>query len=464
MSFRSLLYLLIGLVLFSGNLSSQEFEPEITANTARWSNQMFDGNELEAGEDRDAAFAVTLALIDEAIANEVENENPLAYQQKGQIHLIIGEFAEALAAFDKAEELYPDYFSDAGMGTVTTGELRLNGWTMAYQRAQSYRQENEFDSAVEYYNMANELYSRRPEAFMNKAIALQSAGDIEGTIQSWYDAMEVMENPDYTPEDPADVAQWESYMSMSKVNLGNLLAGIPERSEEAIAVLQEVVNEDPSNSSAQGTLAFLLSQSGAGEDAMAIFDDILANDEAHWTEYYNAGRNLYQVEDWTKAALAFAKVLDRAPKYRDALESRVWALSNAGLLAEQIEVSAALLELDPNNRLILQLHYQALSAEGAGQEDLQPTLDQLLSLQFDIDGLNLVPQQEGGSASGYLINKAVDPGTTIKLRFTYYDISGEAIGTTDVEIEAPELDSETTFNASFEADVPVGGYSYEVVE
>ena len=129
--------------------------------------------------------------------------------------MIIGEFAEAAAAFDRAEELYPDYFSDAGMGTFTTGELRNSGWSMAYQRADSYRQENEFDSAVEYYNMANELNSRRPEAFMNKAIALQSAGDIEGTIQSWYDAMEVMENPAYTPEDPADVAQWESYMSMS---------------------------------------------------------------------------------------------------------------------------------------------------------------------------------------------------------------------------------------------------------
>jgi len=111
MSFRSLLYLLIGLALFSGNLSSQEFAPEITANTARWSNQMVDADELGEGEDQNAAFAVLLALIDEAIADEVENENPLAYQQKAQIHLIIGEFAEATAAFDRAEELYPEYFS-----------------------------------------------------------------------------------------------------------------------------------------------------------------------------------------------------------------------------------------------------------------------------------------------------------------------------------------------------------------
>ncbi|MEO2158192.1 MAG: tetratricopeptide repeat protein [bacterium] len=425
---------------------------------------MVDADELGEGEDQNAAFAVLLALIDEAIADEVENENPLAYQQKAQIHLIIGEFAEATAAFDRAEELYPEYFSDAGMGTFTTGELRISGWSMAYQRADSYRQENEFDSAVEYYNIANELYPRRPEAFMNKAVSLQNAGDIDGSIQAWYDAIEVMENPEFTPEDPEDVAQWESYLPMSRGNAGNLLSNIPERSEEAIAVLQVVVDEDPSNSSAQGTLAMLLSQSGAGEDAMAIFDDILASDEGDWTQYYNAGLSLYRAEDWARCALAFGKVLERAPKHRDAMDYRVWALRNAGQYAEQIEVSAALIELDPNNRLILQHHYQALSAEGAGQEELQPTLDRLLGLQFDLEGLTLAAAQEGGSVSGYFINKAMDPGATIKLAFTYYDDIGQAIGTTDVEIEVPDLDGETTLNISFDTDIPVVGYSYEVVE
>ena len=227
---------------------------------------------------------------------------------------------------------------------------------------------------------------------------------------------------------------------------------------------QVVVDEDPSNSSAQGTLAFLLSQSGAGEDAMAIFDVILAGDEGDWTQYYNAGLSLYRAEDWARCALAFEKVLERAPKHRDAMDYRVEALRNAGQYAEQIEVSAALIELDPNNRIALTLHYQALSTEGAGQEELQPTLDQLLDLQFEMEGLTLAAAPEGGSVSGYFINKAMDPGATIKLAFTYYDDIGEAIGTTDVEIEVPDLDGETTFNISFDTDIPVVGYSYEVVE
>ena len=149
--------------------------------------------------------------------------------------------------------------------------------------------------------------------------------------------------------------------------------------------------------------------------------------------------------------------------FRDAMDYRVWSLYQSGMYAQQIEVSTALLEIDPNNETILRFHYQALSQEGRGEE-AQPTLERLLGLQFAMDALTLAPAQEGGSVSGYLINKAVDPGTTIKLIFTYYDGSGEAVGTTDVEIEAPSLDGETTFNASFEADVPVLGYSYEVVE
>ena len=464
MYLRSVVYPLLALLVSFGNLSSQEFEPEITANTARWSGQIGDAFELGEGDEQDAAFAAILELIDQAILDGIEDENPLAYLQKGQAHMFRGEFGEADVAFDRAEELFPDYFNDAGMGPVSTGEARNGAWTMAFQEGAGFLEEEDFSTAAEYFRMANELYSRRPESFMNLAVAQQTMGDVEGSIQSWYNAVEVMENPDYTPEDPADVAQWESYLPMSKGNLGNLLSRIPERSEEAIVVLQEVVEDDPSNSSAQGTLALLLTQSGAGAEALAVFDTILAGDEGHWSEYYNAGLTLFQAEDWVRSALAFGKVLERAPKYRDALDYRVWAMRNGGQIAEQIEVSAALLELDPNNRIILQYHYQALAAEGATQEELQPTLEKLINLQFDMDGLVLTPAEEGGSITGYFINKALDPGITIKLAFTYYDDRGEAIGDTEVEIEVPGLDGETAFNTSFDTDVPVLGYSYVVVQ
>jgi len=460
---RSVLYLTIITLVSFGNLSSQEFEPEITANTARWSGGIADAFELGEGEEQDVAFGEILVLIDEAIAEGTEDENPLAFLQKGQAHMFRREYVEADLAFDRAEELYPDYFTEAGMGPVSTGEARNGAWTMAFQEGAEFLAQQDFSSAAEYFQLANELYSRRPEAFMNLAVAMQSTGDIDGSIQAWYDAVGVMENPEFTPEDPEDVAQWNSYLPMSRGNLGSLLSSIPERSEEAIDILQEVVEEDPSNSNAQGTLAMLLAQSGEGADAMAIFDIILADEEGSWQDYYNAGITLYQAEDWGRSALAFQKLLVRAPMYRDAMDYRVWSLFQSEQYAEQIEVSAALLEIDPNNETILRFHYQALSQEGRGEE-AQPTLDKLLGLQFAMDALTLAPAQEGGSVSGYLINKAVDPGTDIKLLFTYYDASGAAIGTTDIEIEAPDLEGETTFSASFEADVPVLGYSYEVVE
>ena len=460
---RSVLYLTIITLVSFGNLSSQEFEPEITANTARWSGGIADAFELGEGEEQDVAFGEILVLIDEAIAEGTEDENPLAFLQKGQAHMFRREYVEADLAFDRAEELYPDYFTEAGMGPVSTGEARNGAWTMAFQEGAEFLAQQDFSSAAEYFQLANELYSRRPEAFMNLAVAMQSTGDIDGSIQAWYDAVGVMENPEFTPEDPEDVAQWNSYLPMSRGNLGSLLSSIPERSEEAIDILQEVVEEDPSNSNAQGTLAMLLARSGEGADAMAIFDIILADEEGSWQDYYNAGITLYQAEDWGRSALAFQKLLVRAPMYRDAMDYRVWSLFQSEQYAEQIEVSAALLEIDPNNETILRFHYQALSQEGRGEE-AQPTLDKLLGLQFAMDALTLAPAQEGGSVSGYLINKAVDPGTDIKLLFTYYDASGAAIGTTDIEIEAPDLEGETTFSASFEADVPVLGYSYEVVE
>ena len=115
MSARPVLYILLMVVFSFANLSSQQFEPEITANTARWSGQIGDAFELGEGEEQNTAFAAILELIDEAIADEVENENPLAFLQKGQSHMFRGEFIEADLAFDKAEELYPDYFTEPGM-------------------------------------------------------------------------------------------------------------------------------------------------------------------------------------------------------------------------------------------------------------------------------------------------------------------------------------------------------------
>ena len=66
--------------------------------------------------------------------------------------------------------------------------------------------------------------------------------------------------------------------------------------------------------------------------------------------------------------------------------------------------------------------------------------------------------------SGIAINKTLEPGTTITLRFTFYDNDGNPLGSEDVEVTISDPEVAHTFQLTFEAEMQVLGYSYEFRE
>jgi len=61
------------------------------------------------------------------------------------------------------------------------------------------------------------------------------------------------------------------------------------------------------------------------------------------------------------------------------------------------------------------------------------------------------------------VNKALDPGTTITLRFTFYDNDGNPVGTADTEVTISDPDVAHAFDVVFEGETQVLGYSYEFI-
>ena len=74
-------------------------------------------------------------------------------------------------------------------------------------------------------------------------------------------------------------------------------------------------------------MALALAQSGQGDDALGIFDEILAREDGEPLDYFNAGVSLYGADQMDRAVLAFEKTVARSPMYRDGVQNLAQTLN-----------------------------------------------------------------------------------------------------------------------------------------
>ena len=433
-------------------------EPEVDRFTAI---SQLSINEAQGIEDDSlraaAAWRDVLETVNEGLTSS--NNNPMAYLHLGIAHYNLKDYVAADLAFDRAEAMYPDYV-DEEFGTNT---YRLDAWVNAYNDATLRLEAQDSEGAVDFYNMANMIYAHRAEAYLNLGVTYAGLGDIEGSIQAWRGALAVIESPDGDPGDDETREMWDTeFWMMAQSSLGRLLPSVG-RSEEAVAVLEAILERFPDDPDAQSALALALVQSGQGGDALSIFDEIIASEDGAPLDYYNAGVSLYSADQMDKAILAFEKTVLRSPMYRDGLQNLVQTLNEMEDYEAQVPYSERLIELDPFNDFAYLMHVRALVQVGREPEGVD-ALAAMQALPFVVDALQLQPLAAGCRVTGVAVNKALDPGTSITLRFTFYDNDGNPIGSADTEvtISDPEVahDFEVTFD---EGEMSVLGYTYELV-
>ena len=395
-----------------------------------------------------ALEAVNLGLID-------DDENPMAYLHLGIVHAGLKDYAAAITAFDRAEAIYPAYFDEDG----GTGAYRLNAWLDAYNDAQARLDAQDPAGALELFEMANSLYDRRVEAYLNIAVtAASSLGDIEVSIAAWRKALEVIASPDGNPGDDETRQMWDNdFWIMAQSNLGRLLSSTGA-ADEAVVVFETILERFPNNTDAQSSLALALTQSGQGGDALAVFDAILDSPDASALDYFNAGVSLFAADQFDRAVIAFEQTVAASPMYRDALQSLALTLNQMEEYEAQIPYSEKLIELDPFNDYAYFVHINALLRVGG---DYQAVLDVREALPFWIEELSLQPLATGARVSGLAVNKALEPGASITLRFTFYDNAGNSVGSADAAVTISDPDVAHSFDVTFTGEEQVLGYSYE---
>jgi tetratricopeptide (TPR) repeat protein len=442
------------LTSFSGDVGSQE--PRTSRYTAISQLRIASAQGVEDDSLRAIAYREALTTINEGLAEE--NDNPMSFLHLGIINTGLKDYIGADRAFDQAEALYPDYVDEDG----GTGAYRFNAWLDAYNDATLRLDEQDAEGAVELFRMANMVYGHRVEAYLNLGSSLAGLGDMEGSIEAWRSAIAVIESPDGNPGDDVTRETWDTeYWILAHSNLGILFPTVG-RPEEAVVVLETILERYPDNAEARSSLALALAQAGQGDDALSIFDEILAREDAAPLDYFNAGVSLYGADQMDRAALAFEKTVTRSPMYRDGVQNLAQTLNLMEAFEAQIPHSEKLVELDPFNDYAHLMLVRALVQVGR-EPDAVAQLEVMQALPFLINNLRLQPSDTGCSIAGEAINKALEPGTSITLRFSFYDNDGNPVGTADTEVTVTVPDVAHAFAVTFEGETQVLGYSYELV-
>jgi tetratricopeptide (TPR) repeat protein len=399
-------------------------------------------------------YQEVLQAILEGISDE--DDNPEAYLHLGMVQTGLANYLAADSAFDRAEALYPDYV-DEELGTTA---YRFNAWLEAYNYAVARMDAEDREGAIEFFNLANSVYDKRPEAYLNVGAETSAVGDLDASIEAWLGAIAVIESPEADPGDEQTREQWDTqFWLMAHTNLG-LILQMAERPGEAVTVYETLLERFPDNADARSSLAMALAASGQAGNALAIFDEILSREDGTPLDYFNAGVSLYTADQLDQAAIGFEKAIQRAPMYKDALQNMAQTLNILENFEDQIPYSERLIDLDPHNEYGHQMHIRAL-AEVGRQADAVALLEIMRNLPFVTDNLQLQPLSSGPSIAGIAINKTLAPGTSVTLRFTFYDNDGNPLGTEDTEITLSDPDVSHQFQVSFGADQMVLGYSYE---
>ncbi|GMR12873.1 MAG: hypothetical protein BMS9Abin29_1067 [Gemmatimonadota bacterium] len=444
--------ILAGLGTFAVTASVEAQEPVDNSFTALAAANLESARTSPLPADAEVAYRRALELALDGI--DAAPMNSQSHFQAARAYMGLGRYAEADSAFSRAEELWPEYLEETLL-------YRENGWVKAYNNALEFVDSDE-QAALDLFLKANLVFKGRPEAYLSIASILANRSEYQGAIDAYLEVIRAINEPSSRDREEETLTRWATFRSGALLNLGRLYLGT-DRPAEAAEAFQAVLDVDPNNEQAKGSLAIALAAGGEGDAALELYEKILADTAASEYDYYNAGVGFYQAEVWDKAAAAFRGVVDRNPMHRDALQNMAQSMVLARQFEELLPISEHLLKMDPNNAYAFRFRARALVETGSSDEGVA-LMEAMEGLPFLVDDLRIISiGSTGARIEGVLVNKTLGEGSSVTLRFHFFDRDGTELGARDVEVVPGGVDVAMAFKVEFSGDQSIGGYSYEVV-
>ncbi len=391
------------------------------------------------------ALYLTQGLVARALelANlgiEAEPENPVHYMLAGLAHMRLQEFSQADAMFTEAQQIYPAYELDIE-------PEREAAWIELFNVGIAAYAEEDVERTIEAWEMAGVMWDLRPDASLNLATLFNGEGRWDDAIEAYRRVVAGLERQPVTRQlDEEELNERQDLKIRSERSLTQLLL-FRERFAEAEPLLRCHLEAEPTSIQVRGDLAAALHGLGNDAEASAIYTGLLSETGLAARELFNVGVALYRATDFIAAAEAFQQLTQLRPNSRDAW----FNYANSLLAAESWESLAAvgerLAEVDPlgeDSGLIAARAHLELGDEQSAAQGLNRTE----SAPVHVEGLRFLPSETETSLQGRVVGNAAEPGTEVRLRFTFYGADG-TVATEPLTVSAPAPGVRERFEVSF---------------
>lgn len=391
----------------------------------------------------------------ELLLDGIDNDpgNPIHHFLAGVTYARLGRYVDADRAFDEAERIYPAY-------ELQTELEREAAWGAAFNEGLDAYDSGDTDRAIELWQAATALYDLRSEAHRNLANLLTAERRYAEAIAVYRAAMDGLTRRPVTRRlTPAEVRQRGEERLELEESLAELLLAT-ERFTEAEPLLRERLARDPTDPRRRLDLAAALTGQGRDAEADAIYSTVLSDEGLEADQLYSVGVALFRSESYAEAARAFGRLTDLTPRSRDAWFNYANALFAAEEWEELAAMGERLVAADPlgesSGLLVARARLETHDREAALR-----ALDQLSRAPVYLEGLQLRRTGARTTLVGKIAGNAAEPGTPVRIRFSFYTDAGALLGSETLTVLAPAAGASRALEVVFDA--PATGYAYRLV-
>lgn len=444
-------------------------------------------NRTNVNADRQAALEKALEAALEGTRNDPDNSKP--WFQAGVAYARLGDYVGADSAFDRAEEMWPEYAEE-------TGPERLKGWVASYNAGVRAVQTGDYDAAVSALEAADRIYRKRPEALVTLGALYAQQGEIEKAEQTYTTALEVLRGPERDNLDAQQAQAWEEDELNVSARLATLY-GQQGRDEDAVRVYSDLLERQPDNALAKANLASVLTRADRTEEAAALYRELLEQEDLTEGTLFSIGVGLFRDQQFAEAASAFRRAAGLNPQSHETLYNLAQTLYARGatldreredaagaratemeseltsLNEELVEIAGTLHGIDPASSDVLMMlaHAQRSLAELAGSDadsdrwrrSALATLEAHQALQFMVEDLRVVAGESDVHVTGSVTNVRAEAGTPLRIRFIVVDAEGVELAAEEISVTAPEVDESARFQTTIQVPEGAIAWKYEII-
>ena len=309
-----------------------------------------------------------LASYDKALA--LRPDYAEAFNNRGVALKALGRLDEALASYDKALAVRPDYAEAFFNRGVALQELKRFAEALAsYDKALALKRDHaeafnnrgnalkalkRFDEALASYDKALALKSDYAEAFYNRGNALQELKRFAEALATYDEALAV--KPDHA----------ETFN-----NRGNALQEL-KRFDEATASYDEALALKPDYAEAFYNRGVALQELKRLDEALVSYGKALALKSDYAEAFNDRGNALQELKRFDEALASYDKALALKPDYAEAFYNRGGALRELKALDEALVSYDKVLALKPD-------HAEAFNNRGVALQELKRFDEALVS-------------------------------------------------------------------------------------